>query len=78
MNKLERIARLCGRKQPDTTTVLIQPSITLPDLQTKRTDSDVWLAAYVAVAASSNCSDPSAPAKWADRCLTEYRTRFKR
>jgi hypothetical protein len=37
---------------------------------------EIWLAAWLAVASSSNTNNGDVPAKWADRCLKDYRERF--
>ena len=36
----------------------------------------VWLTAWCMVAAASNCTDKTFPAKWADECLVEFDKRF--
>ena len=37
---------------------------------------NLWCAAAVAVARSSNCTLPSHPPEWADRVLAEFDIRF--
>lgn len=37
---------------------------------------DVWLKAWIAVAASSNVLDKTIPSIWADQALKDYEERF--
>lgn len=36
----------------------------------------VWLTAWCYVATASNCNDQEAPARWADKCLSDFDERF--
>lgn len=39
-------------------------------------EAQVWLTAWVAVAACDTCRDLDAPARWADKCLEAFAERF--
>lgn len=36
----------------------------------------VWLRAWIAIAASSNCTRKDVPSGWADECLEQFDKRF--
>jgi hypothetical protein len=42
----------------------------------KITEEEVWLRAWVAVAASSNCVSKDSADRWADHCLEQFKKRF--
>lgn len=39
-------------------------------------EAQVWLTAWIAVAACDTCRDMDSPARWADKCLNAFRERF--
>lgn len=50
----------------------------LPEIMMKpKSDGDVWLEAWCAVAGSSATMETTVADSWADRCLAQYRSRFK-
>lgn len=42
----------------------------------KTTEAEVWLMAWLAVSASSNCTTSKVAANWADNCVASFRKRF--
>ena len=49
-----------------------------PEPEAEPSDSEVWLDAWCAVASSDNCYETYAAIRWADRCLKDFRKRFRR
>ncbi len=46
----------------------------MPTLFTR--EETVWLTAWAACCASSNCNEKSVAVSWADRCLKDFKDRF--
>jgi hypothetical protein len=51
------------------------PSDSKPE---KISDEDVWLRTWVAYAQSSNSTESRLATEWADRCLTDFKERFRK
>jgi hypothetical protein len=70
-----------SRRETKKPAIELRPEITLQpvvniELRPGRTDGDVWLAAWCAVSASTNCVTRESADNWADHCLIQYKKRF--
>lgn len=76
-NTAKRLAkaqeRMADSFQKEYGTIKMEPQI----ISLNRRCQEVWIRAWVAVAAIPECEDATIPGVWADQCVKEFKERFK-
>jgi len=63
-------------KSEPTVNVSVEPCVVVQ--KPIQSEEDVWLKAWMAVAAAENCIDIALPEKWADACVKAFNLRYRR